>query len=115
MSQNEGTGGKSGDAKVWPAPAKSGYEIAQRTKGLPVDPVKRRYGRGGAVPGYEPKLQMIEQLRATYFREHAMKPETIFENINAVPLDYINGAIAATNETWRARIIDDEYEFFIPK
>jgi hypothetical protein len=83
--------------------------------GLPVDPELRQYGRGGAGAGYEPKLQTIELLRTTYFREHATKPQSIFENISAVPLDYLNDALAAKGEAWRVRVIDDEYEFFIPK
>jgi len=109
-----GAGGSAGDEGVWRPPAKSGYEIFQRRMGLPVDPYMRQFGRGGAEAGYEPKLQVIEQLRAAYFLERAKKSETIFENINAVPLDYLNEALATKNETWRVRIIDDEYEFFIP-
>jgi hypothetical protein len=65
------------------------------------------------MPGYEPKLQMIEELRAAYFKENGQMPQTIFESIKAVPLDYLNTALAAKNEAWRARIVDDEYEFFI--
>jgi len=110
-----GAGGSAGDDGIWRAPAKSGYETCQRKMGLPVDPVLRQYGRGGATPGYEPKLQIIEQLRAAYFREHAKKTESIFENINAVPLDYLNDALAAKKEIWRVRVVDDEYEFFIPR
>jgi hypothetical protein len=109
-----GAGGAAGDEGVWRAPAKSGYEIAQRKLGLPVDPFMRQFGRGGAVPGYEPKLAVIEQLRASYFAQHSKKPETIFENIDAVPLDYLNNELAVRKETWRVRIIDYEYEFYIP-
>ena len=68
------------------------------------------------MPGYEPKLKIIEQLRASYFIKYSKSPETVFENINAVPLDHLNGALAAMSEIWRVRIVDgDEYEFFIPK
>jgi hypothetical protein len=109
-----GAGGSAGDEGVWRAPAKSGYEVYQRKMGLPVDPYMRQFGRGGAGAGYEPKLQIIEQLRADYFREHAMEPKSVFEDIFAVPLNYLNDALAAKKENWRARIVDEEYEFFIP-
>ena len=108
-----GAGGAAGDDGIWRAPAKSGYEIAQRRLGLPVDPYMRQFGRGAAVPGYEPKLAIIEQLRASYFAVHSKTPQTSFDNINAVPLDYLNDALV-NNEIWRVRIVDDEYEFFIP-
>jgi hypothetical protein len=110
-----GAGGAAGEDGIWRAPAKSGYEIAQRKLGLPVDPYMRQFGRGGAVPGYEPKLTIIEQFRAAYFRKYSKSPKTIFEDINAVPLDYLNHELIATKEIWRVRIVDDEYEFFIPK
>jgi hypothetical protein len=46
---------------------------------------------------------------------HEKPPQTIFENINAVP-DYLNSELAARGEAWRVRIVDDdEYEFFVPK
>ena len=60
------------------------------------------------MPGYEPKLQMVEQLRSEYFVNFSKNPKSIFEDINAVPLNYLNDALAAN------RIVDDEYEFFIP-
>lgn len=110
-----GAGGAAGEDGIWRAPAKSGYEIAQRKMGLPVDPYLRQFGRGGAGAGYESKLAVVEQLRAIYFSTHSKKPESIFENKNAVPLDYLNSKLAAKNETWRVRIVDDEYEFFLPK
>jgi hypothetical protein len=109
-----GAGGAAGDDGIWRAPAKSGYEIAQRKLGLPVDPAIRQYGRGGAVPGYEPKLRVVEQLRAAFFAEHGLKAQSIFENIGAVPLAYLNALIASRGENWRVRIVDDEYEFFLP-
>jgi hypothetical protein len=110
-----GAGGAAGDDGLWRAPAKSGYEVAQRKLGLPVDPVMRQYGRGGAVLGYEPKLRVVEQLRAAFFAEHGLKPQSIFENIGAVPLTYLNASIASRGENWRVRIADDEYEFFLPR
>src|SRR5208337_1096972 len=109
-----GAGGPAGDDGIWRAPAKSGYEIAQRRLGLPVDPYLRQFGRSGAGAGYEPKLAIIEQLRASYFENHSKTQQTIFENINAVPLDYLNSKLLVNREIWRVRIVDDEYEFFIP-
>ena len=111
-----GAGGAAGNDDVWPPPAKSGYEIAQKRMGLPVDPNMRQFGRGGAVAGYEPKLHVIEQLRAAYFQANKKNPQSIFENINAVPLNYINKELTARHENWRVRIVeDDEYEFFVPR
>ena len=90
--------------------------LDQRVLGLPIDPFMRQFGRGGAAPGYEPKLQIVQELRDQYFRDHRLISQTVFEDINAVPLDYLNAALAARNESWRVRIVDgDEYEFFIPK
>jgi hypothetical protein len=110
-----GAGGAAGEDGVWRPPAKSGYEIAQRKLELPVDPYLRQFGRGGAGAGYEPKLAIIKQLRTVYFAKHSKRAETVFENINAVPIDYLNHELIARNEIWRVRIVDDEYEFFIPK
>jgi hypothetical protein len=40
---------------------------------------------------------------------------TLTENINAVPIEYLNRALAAGKESWRVRIVDgDEYEFYVP-
>lgn len=111
-----GAGGHVAKEGVWSPPAKSGYEILQRTLGLPVDPNLRQYGRGGAMAGYEPKLKIIEELRLSYFRAHSQAYQTIFQSVHAVPLDYLNNALASAGEEWRVRIVDeDEYEFFIPK
>jgi hypothetical protein len=33
-------------------------------------------------------------------------------DVHTVPLDHINGALAATKEPWRARIEDDQFVFF---
>ena len=66
------------------------------------------------MAGYEPKLQMVEQLRSEYFVNFSKNPKSIFEDINAVPLNYLNDALAAKKESWQVRIVDDEYEFFIP-
>lgn len=42
-----GGGGAAGQIGVWYPPARSGYEVAMRKLGLPVDPDLARYGRGG--------------------------------------------------------------------
>lgn len=85
-----GAGGAAGEDGIWRAPAKSGYELAQRRLGHPVDPSLRQFGRGGTNLGYESKLAIIEQLRASYFIMYSKKSGTVFENINAVPLDHLN-------------------------
>ena len=110
-----GAGGSAGDYGIWRPPAKSGYEILQRQLGLPIDPFLRQFGRGGAGAGYEPKLKFVEQLRLSYFKELSKSPKTIFEDINAVPLNYLNDELIKKEEFWRVRIVDDEYEFFIPE
>lgn len=113
MSIAGGAGGAAGDSCVWRHPAKSGYEVHQKALGLPLDPSIRAYGRGGAVPGYEPKLAIIKQMRAEYFRNHNKEPQAIFQDIYAVPLEYLNDSLAKSKEKWRVRIVDeDEYEFF---
>ena len=108
------TGGAAEYDGVWRAPAKSTYEIHQRKMGLPIDPLMRQYGRGKPTPGYDPKLQFVEQLRAAYFREHRKMPQSILEKIDAVPLEYLNSILSEMGKPWRVRIVDDEYEFFIP-
>ncbi len=108
-----GAGGHAGEHGVWRPPAKSGYEIAQRKLGLPVDPFLRQFGRGGAGPGYGEKLDIIEKLRELYFSDKKINLVSIFADINAVPLEYLNGKLAQNSENWRARIVDDEYEFYL--
>jgi hypothetical protein len=110
-----GAGGSVNDEGIWRHPAKSGYEVHQRALGLPVDPRLRPFGRGGAAPGYEPKLKVVEQLRDAYFRKTGQPSQSIFENVNAVPLDYLNNALKAHSENWRVRVVyGDEYEFYVP-
>ena len=84
-----GEGGSAGEDKVWSPPARSGYEIYMEKMGLPSDPLFKQFGRGGAVQGYTEKLQIIQQLRTEYFNIHLIKPESVLENINAVPLGYL--------------------------
>ncbi len=62
-----------------------------------------------------PNFRSSNNFGRPIFREHRKKPESVFENINAVPLEYLNQALAAGNEGWRVRIVDgDEYEFYVP-
>jgi hypothetical protein len=114
-SAGGGQGGSVGSDRYWPHPAKNGYETFQRAQGLPVAPGMRAWGRGGAVAGYEPKLAVVEQLRDKYFAIVRMPPKSYFEDINAVPLDYLNESLADMGEPWRVKIVDtDEYDFYIP-
>jgi three-Cys-motif partner protein len=41
-----------------------------------------------------------------------MSPETMY-NVHSVPLEHINDSLQAINEPWRARIFDDQFEFFL--
>jgi hypothetical protein len=107
-----GGGGHAGGPGVWLPPARSGYEVHQRKLSLPVDPYLAQFGRGGAIPGYDEKLEVVDQIRSDYLRARAlMTPQNMF-NVNSVPLDHINGALAAMNQSWRARVVDDQFEFF---
>jgi hypothetical protein len=40
-----------------------------------------------------------------------MSPENML-NVHSVPLEHINGALGAMDERWRARVVDDQFEFF---
>jgi hypothetical protein len=42
-----------------------------------------------------------------------MSPESM-HNVHSVPLEYINDALRGMNESCRARIFDDQFEFFLP-
>ncbi|WFU14447.1 hypothetical protein [Bradyrhizobium sp. CB3481] len=109
-----GGGGHVAGPGVWLPPARSGYEVHQRALGLPVDPYLAQFGRGGATPGYNEKLAVVDRVRETYLRSHSkFSPESMY-NVHSVSLDYINGALEAMNEDWRARIFEDQFEFFLP-
>jgi len=110
-----GAGGAVGGYGVWPHPAKSGYEIACRNDGVPPDPYIRQFGRGGAVPGYEEKLALIETFRKNFFSKCGIRYHSIFDDINIVPVDYLNNRLLEAKVDWRVRIVDlDEYEFHLP-
>ena len=47
---------------VWLPPTRSGYEVHQRALGLPVDPYLAQFGRGGAMPGYNEKLAIVDKI-----------------------------------------------------
>jgi hypothetical protein len=106
-------GGMAGPG-VWLPPARSGYEVYTRSLGLPVDPYRAQIGRGGAMPGYDEKLAIVDRIREEYLQSHSnLSPDTMF-NVHSVPLEHINNALQAMNEPWRARIFDDQFEFFLP-
>lgn len=108
-----GGGGHVAGPGVWLPPARSGYEVHQRALGLPVDPHLAQFGRGAVMPGYTEKLIVVDQIRADYLSARSlMSPTTMFD-VHSVPLDQINGALAAMNEQWRARVVDDQFEFFV--
>jgi hypothetical protein len=109
-----GGGGHVAGPGVWLPPARSGYEIHQRALGLPVDPYLAQFGRGGAMAGYNEKLTVVDRIREDYLRSHSKPLPESMHNVYSVPLEYINGALQAINEPWRARIFDDQFEFFLP-
>jgi hypothetical protein len=95
-------------------PARSGYEVHQRALGLPVDPYLAQFGRGGAMAGYVEKLAVVNKIREDYLRSHSsITPDKMY-NVHSVPLRHIDGELRAMNEPWRARIFDDQFEFFLP-
>ena len=107
-----GGGGHVAGPGIWLPPARSGYEVHQRVLGLPVDPYLAQFGRGGAMAGYDEKLAIVDRIREGCLRSHSnVSPENMF-NVHSVPLEHINSALQATSEPWRARIFDDQFEFF---
>ena len=108
-----GDGGSAGLIDVWPAPARSGYERYMRSIGQKPDPALKGYGRGGTVPGYEERLEIVQQIREEYGKAHELSAAALSE-IEAVPLEYVNTRLEAMNLNWRARLVEDEYEFFVP-
>jgi hypothetical protein len=109
-----GEGGHVAGPGVWLPPARSGYEVHQRALGLPVDPYLAQFGRGGAMPGYNEKVTVVDRIREDYLRSYSkMSPASMY-NVHSVPLEYINAALQAMKEPWRARIFDDQFEFFLP-
>jgi hypothetical protein len=109
-----GAGGHVAGPGVWLPPARSGYEVHQRALGLPVDPYLAQFGRGGAMAGYNEKLAVVDKIREDYLRSQSkMSPESMYD-VHSVPLEYINDALRGMNEPWRARIFDDQFEFFLP-
>jgi hypothetical protein len=108
-----GSGGHVAGPGVWLPPARSGYEVHQRSLGLPVDPELAKFGRGGAMPGYEERLAVVDKIREDYLQSHSKMSAQNMYDVHAVPLDYINDALQIRSESWRARIFDDQFEFFL--
>jgi hypothetical protein len=107
-----GEGGHAAEDEVWKPPARSGYEVMMRQLGQPVDPALAQFGRGGTSPEWYVKMEVVERIRNRFLATNAtlMNPVHIY----AVPLDYINGQLQAQGLPWRARVIDELYEFYIP-
>lgn len=108
-----GGGGHVAGPGVWLPPARSGYEVHQRARGLRVDPYFAQFGRGGAMPGYNEKLAVVDKIREDYLQSRSMKSAESMYNVHSVPLQHINDALKAMNEPWRARIFDDQFEFLL--
>jgi len=110
-----GEGGSVDSDNLWSPPARSGYEVYMETTGQPIDPKMRQYGRGGMSPGYAFRYSIVEKIREKYFEAQNKTPESALENVNAVPLDYVNQELAAMGVNWRARIVRGlDYEFYVP-
>ncbi len=110
-----GGGGHVAGPGVWLPPARSGYEVHQRALGLPIDPFLAQFGRGGAMAGYNERLTIVDRIREEYLRSRSQLSSQSMFNVHSVPLDYINEELRVKNEAWRARIFDDQFEFFALK
>jgi hypothetical protein len=88
--------------------------VYQRTLGLPVDPDLAQAGRGGAMPGYTEKLIVVDAIREDYLRSRSKLSKESMYDVHSVPLEHINRTLQAKHEPWRARIFDDQFEFFLP-
>lgn len=109
-----GAGGHVAGPGVWLPPARSGYEVHQRALGLPIDPQFAQFGRGGAMAGYNERLTIVDSIRGKYLRlQSNLSPANMYD-VHSVPLEYINRELQAQSEPWRARIYDDQFEFFLP-
>ncbi|MTK63758.1 MAG: hypothetical protein F8N15_04360 [Methanobacterium sp.] len=83
--------------------------------GQPIDPKMRQFGRGGMSPGYLARYQLVEQIRGEFFQANNTAPVDAVENVNAVPLDFVNRRLEEMGVNWRARIVRGlDYEFFVP-
>jgi len=111
-----GEGGSVDSNTLWSPPARSGYEIATAAIGERIRPFMRQFGRGGMSPGYAERYRIVEKIRADYFAANHSTPKSPMEDINAVPLDYVNEKLATMNVNWRARLVNNglDYEFYVP-
>jgi hypothetical protein len=110
-----GAGGSADGDDLWCPPAQSGYDALMAATGQPIEPKMRQYGRGGMSPGYAFRYNIVEQIRREYFETYQKQPENALENVNAVPLDYVNQQLAAMDVNWRARVVRGlDYEFYVP-
>ena len=108
-----GAGGSGDQDDLWRPPAQSAYETHMQTTGQPIDPKKRRPGRGGMSAGYAMRYGIVEKIRMEYFQAHHIAPQDAVENVQAVPLEYVNQKLAEMGVPWRARIVRElDYEFY---
>jgi len=110
-----GEGGSVDGEFEWFPPARSGYEVHQRALNLPVDPVLRQYGRGGMSAGYAEKLAVVQNLRTAFFVTTSAPVRSIDEDIAAVPIAYLNSKLAELGLHWRAKVVQGDYWFFVPR
>ena len=89
-----GAGGSVDSNTLWSPPARSGYEVAQEALHKPIDAKIRQYGRGGMSPGYLLRYDVVAKIRSQYFTDSHKTSETALENVNAVPLEYVNDKLS---------------------
>lgn len=71
-------------------------------------------GRGGDAadtPQYMARRLIVEVLKTQYYRARQLPLDDVWWDRELVPLDWINEALAAGGHSWRADIVDWEYEF----
>ena len=110
-----GEGGHGADVDVWRPPGRSGYESAMRALGMPVDPNLRPFGRGGTDPEYFRKLRIILSLRGDQNLLLVEDAQLDPEHVDQTSLEELNRRLQQAGYAWRARLLDGQYEFFLPR
>lgn len=108
-----GEGGHACEAGVLRPPARSGYEVARRAQGLPIDPLLKQFGRGGCDPRYYMLLRftldLIEPGATDGIEDMGLDPEYK----NELSLDEINKRLWLAGASWSVHLLDGQYEFHV--
>jgi hypothetical protein len=70
-----------------------------------------RGGDGPDTPQYKARRLIVEQLKHRYFASRSLPRDRVWWDREMVPLSWINEQLEAAGHRWRAKIVDDEYEF----